>query len=105
MEQAWVVGAGVGGAGKGRDGPAVEVTTAKAKEMGTTDAETGGGLGGVEGTGLGVVEGAMNEVLGQAVADPALVFMGTFERRASPRGESPFAPTPTPGSNELATCL
>ena len=48
-------------AGNGRDGLAVEVTMAKAKEVGTTDAETGGGLGGVEGTGVEVVEGAMEK--------------------------------------------
>ena len=61
---------------------------AKAKEMETTDAETGGGLQGVEGTGVEVVEGAMEEVLGQAVADLALFFMGTLKCRASPRGEA-----------------
>ena len=61
-------------AGNGRDGLAIEVTMAKAEEMGTTHAETDGGLGGVEGTGVEGVEGAMDEVLGQAVADLALFF-------------------------------
>ena len=56
--------------------------------MGTTDAETGGGLGCVEGTGVEVVEGAMDEVPGQAVADLALFFMGSFKPGASPRGEA-----------------
>ena len=73
-------------AGNGRDGLAIEVTTAKAEEMGTTHAETDGGLGGVEGTGVEGVEGAMDEVLGQAVADLALFFMVNFKRRASPWG-------------------
>ena len=76
---------GVVAAGKGRDGLAIEATLAKAKELGPTDAETGGGLGGVKGTGVDVVEGVMDEVLGQAVADLALFFMGTFKGRASPQ--------------------
>ena len=71
--------------GNGREGLAVAVTMAKAKEMGTTHAETEGGLGGVKGTSVEVVEGAMDEVVGQAVADLALLFMGTFKRRAGPR--------------------
>ena len=74
--------------GKGRDGLAVQVTTSKAEEMGTTDAETRGGLGGVEDTGIEIVEGAMDEVLGQAVAELALFFMGSFKRPDSPLGEA-----------------
>ena len=53
----------------GRDGLAIEVTMAKAKEMGTTHAETEGGLGCVEGTGVEVVEGAMDE--GRGIGDVA----------------------------------
>ena len=75
-------------AGNGRDGLPVEVTTTEAEEVGTTDAETGGGLGCVEGTGVEVVEGAMDEVPGQAVADLALFFMGSFKPGDSPRGEA-----------------
>lgn len=63
-------------AGKGRDGLAVQETTTKAEEMGTTDVQPGGGLRGVEGPGVEVVEGSMDEILGQAMADLALFFMG-----------------------------
>lgn len=63
-------------AGNGRDGLAVQVTTTKAEEMGTTDAQTGGGLGGVDRAGVEVVEGAMDEFLGQSMADLALFSWG-----------------------------
>lgn len=63
-------------AGNGRDGLAVQETTTKAEEMGTTDAQTGGGLGGVDRAGVEVVEGAMDEFLGQSMADLALFAWG-----------------------------
>ena len=85
-----------------------------------------GDVGGDEGADVEVVEDAMDEVLGQAVGELALLLMWTFQRRASARGEtfrrsprrsdlrdasprglpdgaSHFAPTPAAFENSLAT--